>query len=699
MMKTLLMAVFLLIGANTFAFDFNLKYGKEMSADDKNVLEKTMAEVAGFLPSKFKEHLPDNIEIKITQLTNHKVIPDDVCNYVKKKNPFTYGAYNKYANTLLINRAVIAELKKGENDSKKIDCQHKSLYGQAIATIIHELTHAYDQKNGRVSNSIEFINRAGFKKGLVRIKNKNIQAMRSADPYELANIAEAFAVNMEYFTMDPEFMCRKPSMFDFYQRLFGVDPFPNRTCVTNDKVMVSTQSGYVSTQLDLKRVYRIDYLLASPGQELMSGLGHTMFRIVICAPEHFDNTIKKMIPATPFGKECLEDKAYHLVVSYRANVTDGKVSYLKGLFGGYPSILFLLPFGDVLDEYNRDELRDVIAYPLKLTKKERDEFITRVKEEHWNYRGAYKFATSNCATESYDLLKSALETSPLNSKSSLSPKGVLEDLDKLEFLSVSDSEAQTFEAKTESIILAYKDVYDYKLQNAEADKKAVKKFVYSSTASARMAKFIEFSQNTPAYYDVYAAKERLSYAASFSVMEQQILRSVGLNYRKKAADILENSKDEKLRAMLQDSSKVLVQPFSSLSSSGYGIPLAGEVISNEELSHEAEDATKVLAESEKILRAILPEEFKTLAEIEENIKIYNAYSFQVGREYRLKFNQYVKESLRSLALQESTREILIKASKGDQASLLKTRELLDQNLVTTDEILDVRLAKIIRDLL
>lgn len=712
-MKAMLLSFFLVnlaFGANTFAHDLGLKYASNVKEADKLVLEKTMGEVAALLPAKLKENLPPNIEIKVAKLSDHKVIPDDVCgvtaahaedNSKDKKKPFIYGMYQQMGNSLTINAAVLTELAKGPENSKRINCQHKSLYEQAIATIVHELTHAYDFNNGRISNTMEFIRRAGFKKGLLKIKNKNVQAMRSADAYELVNVAESFAVNMEYFTMDPEFMCRKPSMFDFYKRLLGVDPYPNRKCGVSDVVMMSTQQGYIPTELKASRVYRIDYLLASAGKGIMSGFGHTMFRIIICAPERFDPITNRIIPATPFGPKCLQDKLFHMVVSYRANVDDGKLDYWKGLTGGYPSMLFILNFNDVLDEYNRDELRDIMSYPLKLSDKEREEFVVRVKEEHWNYRGAYKFINNNCAVESYDLLKAALNRDQLQTKSSVTPNGVLEDLDALNFVNMNNDKAtEVFDAKTGQIVLAYNKSYGYKLKNSKADKDAVLKFIDESSASQRMARFNQFSKTTipesDANTELALLKDRLVTASSFSVMEQQIIRTLALKYRKAAADKFMNSKDEKVKQMIKDTGAAFAQSFTELSKTGYGIPLDGEMVTKADLDERVTSSADTLAKAEKFLREMMPTEFATLEAIGANIQVYNKASLLVRKEYRAKLELYINQVLKNLTRDDFTRQVMVDAADGDKESLNKVRELIGKNLVTESEILDAKLIKLIR---
>ena len=719
MKKTLFGLLFLnlALASSAFAHDLSLKYAADIKASDKKVLEETMEEVAGYLPPKMKELMPKNIEIKVAALSNHKFIPDEVCSTSahgaeakkedkkensKKDRPFIYGQYDSYKNVLTINAPVLLELQKGRDNSKRINCQHKSLYDQAVATLIHEFTHSYDFNNGRISNSMEYIRRAGFKKGLLKIKNKNVEAMRSADAYELVNIAESFAVNMEYFTMDPEFMCRKPSMFEYFKKQFGIDPYPNRNCNINKTVMMTTMNGFIPTPLDASRVYRIDYLLASAGKGLQSGFGHAMFRIVMCAPERFDPITNRVVPATPFGKKCLDDKLYHMVVSYRANVEDATLSYLKGLTGGYPSMLFILNFSDVLDEYNRDELRDVIAYPLNLTAKEREEFVNRVKEEHWNYRGSYKFINANCATESYDLLKSALDRSQLDSKSSVSPNGVLEDLDQLNFTSMKSSEVETYKAKTEQIILAYNKAYGFKLKSSEkSNKSAVQKFMDESTADQRIAIFQKFKKTKLPTSDLNAEvnllKERLVQTSSFSVLEQQILRTLALKFRKQAADMFMNTKDEKIKEMVKETGAAFAQTFSDLSKEGYGIPFDTEMVTREDLVQKAENSTEALAKAETVLREIMPNEFATLEQINTNVKTYNTESLAVRKEFRTKLDLYVNQVLKNLARNDFTRETMVKAAEGDKESLTKVRELIGKDLVTDKEILDVKLRKLIQE--
>jgi hypothetical protein len=617
------------------------------------------------------------------------------------QNHFIYGMYNKFTNSLSLNEKILPELEKGRANSLKISCQHGSLYDQALATIIHELTHSYDSNQNRISSSLEFLRHAGFKKGFLRIKNKNVNATRSADPYELVNAAESFAVNMEYFTMDQNYACRKPALFNFYKNLLNTDPYPNRSCSLNKTVMMSSAQGFLPVKLDIERVYRIDYLMAAPGTDMSSGFGHSMFRIVMCAPDRFDYISKKQIPATPNGPKCLEDKLYHLVVSYRANVEDATLSYVKGILGGYPSMLFILNFADVLDEYNKDELRDIISYPLKLSQEEKNEFIEKVIEEHWGYKGSYKFFTNNCAVESQDLLKNALGRSQMANKSSLTPNGVLEDLDKIQMTQTKGASVETYPAKTAQLISAYKIAYGFKSADTKKDKEAVLKFIRGSEADVR-AKIFHNSlnikkENVDLHSQLSSLKTRLIKTSSYSVLEQQILRTEGVFFRKQAAELFLNSKDPVLQNQMKEKGSEMKISFNELSKTGYGVPLAEEIVTNDELSSKENNGKDIGVQFEKIARERMPEEFKRLEEIQQNISIFNDEAIKVRKEYRAMLEDYIHQVIHNLVLDETTRSLLIDIQSGDTSRIKDLRNLLDAGLVSEKEILDSKLMKFVSE--
>lgn len=126
-------------------------------------------------------------------------------------------------------------------------------------------------------------------------------------------------------------------------------------------------------------MYEIDYLLAEANQNLVSRWGHSMLRLVICAP------------GRPRGPDCRLDLDQHLVLSYRAFVGDVQLSSWDGLVGKYPSRLFVLPLAQVIDEYTKTELRGLASVPLKLTRQEINDTVEHAAEMHWSYDGNYFF--------------------------------------------------------------------------------------------------------------------------------------------------------------------------------------------------------------------------------------------------------------------------------------------------------------------
>lgn len=702
-MKTFIFLVALVVSTTLLASDLTVVMNGGNQAE-KAELQKVFAKISAQLPEQFKEGLPGPIVLKIEKWSDHKSIPADICENKKEKKPFIYGEYNHRTKTLGLHQAVVNELMKGEENSRKIPCQHKTLYNQAVATIVHELAHALDFNDKNFSGSPEFLQRAGFKKGLLKTKNKNTGAMRPADPYELQNAVEAFAVNAEYFVLDADYACRKPAMFEYMKSILGEDKHPSRSCRINRTVMMSTSAGFFPAQVDASRVYRIDYLLAAPGKDLSSGFGHSMFRLVMCAPEHYDPISNKVIPATPYGKKCLEDKLFHLVVSYRANVEDATLNYVKGLLGGYPSMLFILNFSDVLDEYNRDELRDVVSYPLTLSEKEKKDVLNKILEDHWNYRGSYKFITNNCAVESYNLLKNALDRSQLNDYRSLSPKGVLEDLDRIEFVSLKGKTEETFPARTGPLVMAYALAYGYKEKGSKSDKDNVLKFIAKSSASERRKIFSQFASRNlsglNSHDEVAAMKERLVIASSFSVLEQQILRTRMSEFRKLAAELFTNEqdKDPRIKQIAEEAGVALKQNFTDLARAGYGVPLQDEMLSRSEIEDKMNSSKDIMVRVEQLLREKFPAHFETIQSIDNNIISFNRSSLELRKAYREKLEIYIDQVLKNLMLESSGRDLLIRALEN-KSDLDKVRELLDSRLVNEKEMLDVKLRKKITDLL
>jgi hypothetical protein len=708
-MKILILFLSMLLPHTLWATDLPIKFSPELDERTKDILEDVLKEVSDLLPEKFKAGLPANIEFKIQKLSNHDVIPNTICSKVNKNdakastNKFVYGEYNRTKNLLIINTAVFNVLANGRRNSVDIECQHKTVFDQAIATLVHELAHAYDGNNQYVSRKSDFFKLADFKKSVFAVKSKNTKTQRFADPYELVNVAESYAVNFEYFVMDPEYACRRPGLFEYFELAFENNPYPNRNCTFNKSVMASGAEGFTPTKLDIKRIYRVDYLMASPGSDLSAGFGHSMFRIVVCAPKRYDSFTKKTIPATPFGPKCLEDKLFHLVVSYRANVEGVNLNHIKGVIGGYPSMLFILNFNDVLSEYNRDELRDVVSYPLKLSSQEKEKFINKVIEEHWSYRGSYKFFTNNCAVESFDLLKNSLDRPEVMKFSSVSPQGVLDDLIKLGLVSPKSEEWDNFEANLLPLQMAYKEAFKYQSSNdAKKDKKALLKFIDTSSSLARLVTFEEFVEaKTEApnlHEELVLLKAHLVKSASFSVMEQQILRFKLFELKKKAVEYFVNSKDEKIQEMLTSGKTVLKQDFVGLAKEGYGVPLFEEMTTREDIDKAVQGSNQKIAELETIKNEVFKKELQKIELIEFNKKQFSAESIIIRKMFKEKLEIYIQRVLEDVATADGGSAYLESALKSKEV-LNKVRDFLDKKLVDNKEVLDAKLKLYIEEAL
>ncbi len=147
--------------------------------------------------------------------------------------------------------------------------------------------------------------------------------------------------------------------------------------------------------LDPARVYAIDYLFAEGNDAPMSRWGHAMLRLVICAPGRAP------------GPDCRLDLSYHRVLSFRAFVDDVQISTWRGLTGGYPSRLFVLPLEQVIDDYTQVQLRALSSLPLALDRHGIDAVLERAARLHWSYDGRYAFISNNCAVETWKLLRDA----------------------------------------------------------------------------------------------------------------------------------------------------------------------------------------------------------------------------------------------------------------------------------------------------
>lgn len=305
----------------------------------------------------------------------------------------------------------------------------------AMAALVHELAHVRDRGAGSaLSRDPRLRDLAGWQVRPWRVgRGANRFSDRSPDAYERHSPAEFVAVNLEHYVLDADYACRRPALAAWFSERLG-PPHAAAACApTLPYLQADNDAGAMSLlALDPARVYAVDYLLAEGNEQPMSRWGHSMLRLVICAPGRAP------------GPACRLDLQYHRVLSFRAFVGDVQISSWRGLTGSYPSRLFVLPLNQVIDEYTKVELRALSSVPLALRPDEVAALLTRAAQVHWSYDGRYYFISNNCAVETYKLLHDGVPRLAEADVSSITPRGVRQRLQRagLADLHVLDDPAQ-----------------------------------------------------------------------------------------------------------------------------------------------------------------------------------------------------------------------------------------------------------------
>lgn len=417
----------------------DLQLELQASGLDSQQAQATQAlldEAMGKLPPRFKQQL--NRQVRVSWSDNMQAD--------------AYGQAS-LVSTLELNRRLLPSLTDGSAATERTNRPHGTVREELLATVLHELTHIYDRARlwpsaenaliarckrqqgtlGKVglpeacrgqaerrftlSDDPRLLDLAGWQQYVGRRGEReqhNGQFVRSPDSYELSSPKEYIAVNMEYFLLDPSYGCRRPALNQYLREHFGWAP--QQDSCAKGLPFINAGSDFARQplgEIDPERVYEVDYLLAEANQNLVSRWGHSMLRLVICKP------------GRPRGPDCRLDLDQSLVLSYRAFVNDVQLSSWDGLVGAYPSRLFVLPLGQVIDEYTKTELRSLASVPLRLDRDEIENLVRQAAEMHWSYDGNYWFLSNNCAVESLKLLRSGTANPRLNDLDSIMPNGLL----------------------------------------------------------------------------------------------------------------------------------------------------------------------------------------------------------------------------------------------------------------------------------
>ncbi|HEL5403838.1 TPA: DUF4105 domain-containing protein [Stenotrophomonas maltophilia] len=427
------------------------------------------------------------------------------------------------------------------------------------SALVHELTHVADRSGANWSRSARWRDLAGWQRKPWHLgRGDNAFRDRSPDAYELKDPAEYLAVNAEHFVLDDEFACRRPALAQWYQAHLGTPPsLPQPQCAAALPLLqADPEEGAASLlQLDPSRVYAVDYLFAEGSAQPMSRWGHSMLRLVICRPGR-----------TP-GPDCRLDLEYHRVLSFRAFVGDVQISNWRGLTGGYPSRLFVLPLQQVVDEYTKVELRGLQSLPLRLQHGEIASLLERSAQVHWSYDGRYYFVSNNCAVETAKLLQAGVPRLGEAGLAQLSPRGLKRRLLRLGVLDervLADRSA----AQAQGYYFASARDHYQQLFAVAADQLSL------PARDVRGWLKLPAQQRAP-----WLLKGDLRASAGLLLLEQAAQRRAEL----RARDVLkrqllaapDSAQTRSLRGLLEQSGQWL-RPGVLLQDDGYGLPLGEE---------------------------------------------------------------------------------------------------------------------------
>ncbi|MFL1502042.1 DUF4105 domain-containing protein [Pseudomonas sp. O64] len=609
-----------------------------LSPAEQQASQALLDEAMRALPPRFIEQLDRRIDVGWTD-----------------KMPENAYGQASLVSELDLNQNLLASLTDGSAATQKTNRPHGTVRREMLATVLHELTHIYDRarlwskdertlirrcsrqnnitgligltdqcrgQNDRrftLSDDPRLLDLAGWPQYVGRRgerEQNNHQVARSPDIYETTSPLEFVAVNMEYFLLDPSYACRRPSLFRYYKEHFGWAPPEQETCAQTF-AFLNAGNDFAKTplgQVDPERVYEIDYLLAEANQNLVSRWGHSMLRLVICAP------------GRPRGPDCRLDLDQHLVLSYRAFVGDVQLSSWDGLVGKYPSRLFVLPLAQVIDEYTKTELRGLASVPLKLTRQEINDTVEHAAEMHWSYDGNYFFISNNCAVESLKLLRSGSANPQLTGLDNITPNGLLEVLSARGLADTSvlndKREALRLGYHFDSFRERYQAMFDVLRKHLPIKQTQVEDWLALSAEERRQW----FSQADLRTSAALLLLEQASYRRQLMLAQDEVKQ------RYLGARELKNGGMEKANNTLQQilaNSGFLSRPAELLGSGGYGLPQPSESKRLESESAERQKQLQSLTgELDKEVRVLLePSRAAEIAASEANLK-------QVGEHLR-----------------------------------------------------------------
>ncbi len=475
--------------------------------------------------------------------------------------------------------------------------QHPKEKGR-VAGVPGPVCRYYLNSSYKISDALNYRSLADYK-GL-RQESKNDFVGRVGNTSELSSVHAHFALNLTTYLTDTDYECRRPALAQFFSELTQSQQKINCEKVTT----IFSSSGGWKFDVDPRKVYQVHFLFASKGEEMMSRWGHSMLRLVVCAPER-----------VTVGPECLEDVAFHIVLSYRANVDDVIVNYWDGLSGKYPSQLMVFPLSQIVDEYARGQWRDLISLPIKLTEKQQSVLVKSALEHYWSYSGSYKFITNNCATEADQLVRAALpKNHPYQNSMAMTPLGMYQNL-------------STFKLTDENLVVDREKAkgvgYLFPSQKESLDKSFEKiKGLFPKFKDLSDLALASYASDRRAVYEKFEALDQIGAGylveKHIQLMNQRVLQNLVSQSLQSDTALGDRELREVIEKLVNASQGRLPWEYATL---GYGIPLANELVPEEEVSKRYREGSQWGAQYSEILLKRFPEMSEELDQIKDNMKL------------------------------------------------------------------------------
>ena len=296
-----------------------------------------------------------------------------------------------------------------------------------------------------------------------------------------------------------------------------------------------------------------------------------------------------------------------------------QLSSWDGLVGAYPSRLFVLPLGQVIDEYTKTELRSLSSVPLQLSRDELENLVRQALEMHWSYDGNYYFLSNNCAVETLKLLRSGTANRQLTSLDNIMPNGLLEVLKGRGLADTS-----VLDDPREALRLGYR--FDSYRDRFDAMFQVLKKQLPIPQATVE-AWLEQSAEQRRTWFD----RADLRTSAAMLLLEQAALRrqlllaqdEVKQRYLSgRSQNDQSVDKANKTLQLILANSGFLSKPAELLGQGGYGLPQAQEREQLLDSSRERQAQLQGLsADLDKEARALLsPERDKEIRAVEANLK-------------------------------------------------------------------------------